>query len=254
MPPRLWQRQPGEAPADFLAFVAYLRLKGRRSHLAAAAQTGRSLGAIRRLSARHNWVARVTAFAARLADASQNAVDLLVRATSTRTAADCERLRAAEFQLAQRVLQESARWLKLASDPRRRDVSLGQVCRLMDLATKLGRLAAGMPTGDEPRRRPRREDVPGYWTGPSAEAALEKIYGSPSSADSPPPAPEASESCPASADASGRAGSPLPAASQNPTPPSTAGAAPVAAPQNRRRDAWSAWARSQRRAATSRPT
>jgi len=74
--------------------VAYLRLKGRRSHLAAATQTGRSPRAIRRLSARHNWVRRVAAFEARLADASQNAMDLLVRATSTRTAADFERLRA----------------------------------------------------------------------------------------------------------------------------------------------------------------
>ena len=27
MPPRLWQRQPGETPADFTAFLAYLRLK-----------------------------------------------------------------------------------------------------------------------------------------------------------------------------------------------------------------------------------
>jgi hypothetical protein len=37
MPPRLWQRQPGETPADFMAFVAYLRLKGRRSHHPVAA-------------------------------------------------------------------------------------------------------------------------------------------------------------------------------------------------------------------------
>lgn len=43
--PRLWQRQPGETPADFTAFAAYLRLKGRRSHRATAEQTGRSLGA-----------------------------------------------------------------------------------------------------------------------------------------------------------------------------------------------------------------
>jgi hypothetical protein len=74
MPPRLWQRQPGESPPDFAAFVAYLRLQGRRSHRAVAAQTGRSLGAIRRLSAQFNWRARVAAFQARLADASQDAL------------------------------------------------------------------------------------------------------------------------------------------------------------------------------------
>jgi hypothetical protein len=48
MTPRLWQRQPGETPADFTAFAAYLRLKGRRSHRATAELTARSLGAIRR--------------------------------------------------------------------------------------------------------------------------------------------------------------------------------------------------------------
>jgi hypothetical protein len=182
MPPRLWQRQPGEAPADFTAFIRYLRLQGCRSHRTVATQTGRSLGAIRRLSAQFNWRARVAAFEARLADASQDALDLLVQSTSTRTTADFERLRSAEFQLAQRVLHESGRWLKLASDPHRREVSISQVCRLYELASKLGRLAVGMPTGDEPRRR-RKENTPGYWTGPSAEEALQKLYGSPLSSD-----------------------------------------------------------------------
>jgi hypothetical protein len=243
-----------------MAFVAYLRLKGRRSHRPVAAQTGRSFRAIRRLSAQFNWPGRVAAFEARLADASQNAVDLLVRATSTHTAADFERLRAAEFQLAQRVLQESARWLKLASDPRRRDVSLGQVCRVIDLATKLGRLAAGLPTGDEPRRRPRPEDVSGYWTGPSAEEALEKIYGSPSSADSPPPDtvdrhPVQTPTANPPSAAGNLNSDPCDLGSANSNlPPATAGAAPVAASPGRRRDAWSAWARSQCRAVTGRHT
>lgn len=184
MPPRLWQRQPGEAPADFTAFVTYLRLKGRRSHRAVATQTGRSLGAVRRLSAQFNWRARVAAFEARLADASQDALDLLVRATATRTTADFERLRMDEFQLFQRVVHESRRWLRLASDPHRRDVSLGQTCTVIELAFKLARLAVGMPTGDEPRR-PRKEDNPGYWTGPSMEEALNKIYGSPLETEEP---------------------------------------------------------------------
>ncbi len=279
MPPRIWQRQPGEAPADFTAFVTYLRLKGRRSHRPVATQTGRSLAAIRRLSAQFNWLARVAAFEARLADASQDALDLLVRATSSRTTADYERLRVAEFQLAQRVLQESRRWLQLASDPRRRDVSLGQVCRVIELASKLGRLAAGMPTGDEPRRRPRKEDAPGYWTGPSAEEALKKIYGSPLETEEPDsraPAQAVSGATEGErgAQPGGGGGSPLdtsvassPVGSRAPVdarsqslpsnlepaagdlPPSTAGQPPAAAPENRRRDAWASWTRLQRRSA-----
>ncbi len=255
----VWQRQPGEAPPDFTAFVAYLRLKGRRSHRTVATQTGRSLGAIRRLSAKFNWPARAAAFEARLADASQDALHLLLRASSTRTAADYERLREAEFQLSQRVLHESRRWLQLASDPRRRDVSLRQVCQVIELASKLGRLAAGMPTGDEPRRRPRREDVPGYWTGPSAEEALQKIYGSPTVSPAVAPASDGPASPLSGSSVSPPTATP-PATSAAPCkvealtgnlPPASAEAFPVA-PQYPRRDAWATRTRIRRRSAAAR--
>jgi hypothetical protein len=184
-------------------------------------------------------------------------LDLLVRAASTRTTADYERLHEAEFHLAQRVLQEARRWLQLASDPRRREVSLGQVCRVIGLATKLGRLATGLPTGDEPRRRPAPEDAPGCWTGPSADEALEKIYGSPASDEpeaggSGPPleTPLGPLACRALEDAPSQpVSSNLKPENCNP-PPSAASQPSGTAPHNRRRDAWSAWTRMQRRAAT----
>lgn len=181
MSPRPWQRQPEEAPADFSAFAAYLRLKGRRSHRAVAAQTGRSLGAIRRLSARFNWPARVAAFEARLADATQDALDAVVRGQTAISQAQIEQLRLEEYRLAERVIHQTRRWLDLASNPRRRLISLTQICRLTELAFKLARRAAGMPLDDQPRRR-RQEAAPGCWTGPSVEEALEKIYGSKSPA------------------------------------------------------------------------
>ena len=280
--PRLWQRQPGEAPGDFTAFATYLRLKGRRSHRTVAAHTGRSLGAIRRLSSQFNWLGRVAAFEARLADASQDALDLLVRATSSRTTADYERMRIAEYQLAQRVLHESRRWLRLASDPRRRDMSLHQICRLTELASKLGRLAAGMPTGDEPRRRPKREEAPGYWTAPSFEEAIKKIYGSRSDpVPVPSPGADAGDHC--STEPPNKVGRATPCAPgfdhpgigahREAAPPASqlmgtgtqsgggVGVPPTASitspppechtpPEPRRRDAWSTFSRLQRRAAS----
>lgn len=255
MPPRLWQRQPGEAPSDFTAFIAYLRLKGRRSHRQVAAQTGRSLTAIRRLSAQFNWPARVAAFDARLADASQDALDLLIRASSTRTTADYERLREAEFQLFQRVLHESRRWLQLASDPRRRDVSIGQVCQVIELASKLGRLATGMPTGEEPRHRPHPEDIPGYWTGPSVEEALEKIYGSPTAAPASGEAGAPDSGSPLSAAPSIQRADSAPAGDAPAAaakPPSPVPDEPPVATNYARRDAWASWSRIQRRSAAAR--
>jgi hypothetical protein len=183
---RPWQRQPGESPADFTVFAAYLRLKGRRSSRAVAAQTGRSPGAVRRLSAQFNWPARVTAFEARLADATQDALDSVLHRKPATARDDLEQLRIKEFLLAQQVIHESHRWLGLATDPRRHQLSLTQICRLTEMAFKLSCLAIGKPFDQKPRR-PRKEDRPGYWTGPSIEEALERIYGSKSDAASAPP-------------------------------------------------------------------
>ena len=176
MNPRLWQRQPGETPADFTAFAAYLRLKGRRSHRLVADQTGRSRASIGRLSARFNWPGRIVAFEARLAEATQDALDAVLRLQPKTAKCDFERLRQSQSYLATRVIHESRRWLDLASNPRRPLCSLSQLCRLIEMAFKLARLATGMPDPDAPRRR-RKEDAPGYWTGPTAEEALKKIYG-----------------------------------------------------------------------------
>ena len=207
MTPRLWQRQPGESPADFVAFAAYLRLKGRRSHRAAAERTSRPLGAIRRLSAKFNWPGRVAAFKARLANATQDALNGVIHAAITTSRSDLEQFRLKEFSIAHQIVHESHRWLKLASNPRRHQVSLTQICRLMELAFYLSRLAAGMPTGDEPRRRKRKEDTPGYWTDPSVEEALKKIYGFKSVAASSIPDPGRTDSLPLAAAAGSQSSS-----------------------------------------------
>ena len=190
MTPRLWQRQPDEAPADFSAFVAYLRLKGRRSLRAVAARTGRSLNALRRLSARFHWSARVQAFETRLADATQDAVDSVLRQQPAAHKADLEQLRIKEFLLAHQVIHESKAWLHQASNPRRRLLPLSQIIRLTELAFKLARLACGMPL-DESKTRSRPEP-PGYWTHPSMEEALRKVYGS----DRPAPVPKPATASP----------------------------------------------------------
>lgn len=242
MPPRLWQRQPGETPADFTAFAAYLRLKGRRSHRATAEATGRSLAAIRRLSVKYNWPGRVAAFETRLAAATQDALDNVIQAATTTSKSDLEQFRLKVFLLAHQVIHASHRWLELATNPRRHQVSLMQICRLTELAFKLKCLATGMPFGDEPRRRPRPEDQPGYWTGPSVEEALQKIYGSPLPGES--PSPPAATPDPVGADTVPTSGlRPQTSVPVEPVPPPAAVPPP---PEFNRCDAWSRLARQMR--------
>jgi hypothetical protein len=243
MNPRLWQRHPEEAPAHFTAFVAYLRLKGRRSHRAVAAQTGRPLGAIRRLSVRFNWPGRVAAFEARRAEAAEAAIEASIRPMAGPTSAEYERLQLDMAQFAQRILAESSRWIRLASDGRRRNISLGQVGRIIRLASQLGRLCTGLPTGDEPRGRSRA--ACGF-TGPSVAEALRRIYGSP---------PHGSPGAAGNPAAGGEVASGAsPLARPANVPPLQTGlnvataqpAAPSSGSSHRRRDAWAAWVRQQR--------
>jgi hypothetical protein len=173
----LWKRQPGESDTDFIAFACYLRLKGRRSLTAVATRTNQRLGTIRRLSAKHNWRRRVTAFEAALAQATAEALsDSLFKQPATRRGAlDDFRLR--EFHFAKQVLDAAHVWLKRASDPRRRTLSLNHIIHLLELSFKLRSLACGLPYGNRPPRRKRPEDQPGYWTAPSEEEALARMFG-----------------------------------------------------------------------------
>jgi len=104
---RPWQRQPGEAPADFTAFVTYLRLKGRRTLRVVAVRTGLSLGAVRRRSGQFNWPGRVAAFEMRLADATQDALDSVLRQSPAAQQSELEQLRLKEFLLARDVMEAS---------------------------------------------------------------------------------------------------------------------------------------------------
>jgi hypothetical protein len=182
MPSFVWQRQPGESPADFTAFACYLRLKGRRSHQAVAERTQLRLGTVRRLSAKFNWPIRVRAFEAALAEATETSLASVVRNQPAAEQAALEDFRRREFELAQGVLHASRAWLDRACDPRRRTLSLTQIVRLIELSSKLGRLATDMPYGQPKRRRLRPEDRPGSWTGRSHEESLALIYGPASAA------------------------------------------------------------------------
>jgi hypothetical protein len=148
-------------------------------------------------------------------------------------------------QFAQRILAESSRWLQLASDRRLRNISLGQVCRIINLASRLGRLSCGLPTDGEPQRRDRAAYL---FTGPSVEEAMRRIYGSTKEG----PSGANREATPGGGRASGAS---PPAQSADAQPPQTGlnvatvqPAAPPPGPPYRRRDAWGAWARQQRRA------
>jgi len=170
----VFEQQPRESDKAFAAFSLYLSLGPQRSLAAVARKLAKSEQLIKRWSTRFDWPARVQAHAAHLALAEREAAEALARARGVDWVKRQEEHREKEWAIRCRLVElaETAidRWL---AKPERCG-SLEGIARLLDLASKLGRLASGLPTdtteivGDA--ERPVRVEV---------TLALEKIYGEP---------------------------------------------------------------------------
>src|SRR5882724_5039266 len=69
-PQGIWQHLPEETPEAFSAFAIYLELGSDATLQDVAEKTGKSLGAIKNLSWRHNWRDRAAAWRQHLANAT----------------------------------------------------------------------------------------------------------------------------------------------------------------------------------------
>jgi hypothetical protein len=167
-----FEQQTNESNKAFAAFSLYLSLGPQRSTEAVAKKLAKSEQLIRRWSARWDWTARVQAHGAHMAAVEREAAEALMRAKGVDWVQRQEEHRAEEWKARGRVLELARvaieRWLANEA----RCGSLEGIARLLDLASKLGRLASGMPTD--------RTEVTGEGGGPimiEFEAALKKVYG-----------------------------------------------------------------------------
>lgn len=172
--PLPFEQRPNESVKAFTAFSVYLSLGPQRSLAVAAQKLGKSKMVIERWSRKFDWVSRVQAHAAHMAAVEQEAFEVITRAKGVDWVTRQQEHREKEWTLRCKLVQlaETAieRWL---ANPVRCG-SLEGIARLLDLASKLGRLASGMPTD--------KTEVTGDGGGPvrvEVTLALEKIYGQP---------------------------------------------------------------------------
>ncbi len=171
-PQTLWSPQPGEPPADYQLFAAWLQLTPPRRSRNAAAALGCSVHRLRRLCARYRWKTRAAAFDRRRASSVALALDQLLRDETSDWRGRAERFRLQEWLLHEQMLQAASDAIaQLRKHPRR--ASLSDIVKLHELAFALGRRACGMPLDPPPAARP--EPPP---RRPDVQAALRKIYGS----------------------------------------------------------------------------
>ena len=169
-----FDRLPRESIKAFTAFRIYLDLGPQRSLAAVAAKLSKSKVLMERWSRRHHWVSRIAAHVSYVAQVEREAIHALAREKAIEWEKVHEEQRLAEWQGRNKLVKLAdmiiGRWEKCEN----RVGTLEGVARLLELASKLGRLASGMEVegGDGAgRERPAvRIEV---------NLALEKIYGEP---------------------------------------------------------------------------
>jgi len=173
-----FEQQPKESDKAFAAFALYLSLGAERSVRAVGEKLGKSEGLIERWSAKYDWVSRVQAHALHLAVVEREASEALVRSQAAIWLKRQTEIREREWGLHEKCIAAGEKALAAFMEKEKVYANLADIARILEVASKMGRLAAGMPTD--------RTEVTGEDGGPiqvEFKAALEKIYGEPLPAD-----------------------------------------------------------------------
>jgi hypothetical protein len=170
--PLKFEQQPRESNKAFAAFSLYLSLGPQRSTAAVAKRLAKSEQLIRRWSAKFDWAERVKAHDGHLAGIERRTAEALAVQAGTDWAKRQEVHREEEWQTRTELIglarEAIARWKR---QPHRCGTLEG-IARLLDLASRLGRLSSGLTL--EPEEKGQEPNVA---LMVQIEVALEKVYG-----------------------------------------------------------------------------
>ena len=165
---------PRESPKAFAAFRIYLDMGPQRSLSGVASRLGKSKTLMERWSKRHRWCDRVAAHAGHVAEVERVAIEHLGREKAIEWHQFHEQQRQSEWEMHSRLVRLAERVIERWERNENRMGTLEGIARLLELASKLGRLASGMETGGSDGAG---KDDPAVRV--EVTLALEKIYGEP---------------------------------------------------------------------------
>ena len=167
-----FEQLPKESNKAFAAFSLYLGLGPERSLAEVGQKLGKSVVILQRWSRRFGWTERVAAHAAHFAALERQAAEAVTCGKGVEWATRQIEHREEEWKIRGELLEAAREALRRWKANEKRCGSLEGIARMLELASKLGRLASGMPTD--------RTEVTGENGGPirvEFEAALRKVYG-----------------------------------------------------------------------------
>ena len=167
----VFEQQPRESNKAFAAFSLYLNLGPDRSTREVGKRLGKSESLIERWAAKFDWRSRVAAHATHLAIVEREAIEATVRGRAAIWESREQALKETEWAMHERAIAAAKRGLDEYMKRDKVYANLADIARMLEIASKLGRLATGL--GDGERRK--GDDLPAVRV--EVTVALEKIYG-----------------------------------------------------------------------------
>lgn len=172
MKPLPFERQPGETEKAFAAFNIYLNLGPTRSLSQVTKLMGKNTRRPEIWSRKFDWTSRVQAYTAHLARIERETAEAMVRSKSVDWLKRQHQQRDDEWDVRNELIETAREALRRWKSRPDRCGSLEGIARLLELASKLGRLASGMATD--------KTEITGEDGSPiqiELQAALKKVYG-----------------------------------------------------------------------------
>ena len=171
--PLPFEQQPRESAKAFAAFSLYLSQGAERSIEECARKFLKRSRLMRRWAQKFDWSGRVAAHGAHLAVVEREAIEAVARGKAAEWESREQKLRETEWEMHERAIAAAKRGLDAYMEREKVYANLADIARMLEIASKLGRLATGL--GDGERRKD--DDLPAVRV--EVTVALEKIYGEP---------------------------------------------------------------------------
>jgi len=171
--PHPFERLPRESEKAFAAFSLYLSQGSERSIAECARKLLKSSRLLRTWAQKYDWAGRVAAHSAHLAIVEREAIEAVARGKSAEWASREQKLRETEWAMHEAAIAAAKRGLKAYMERDKVYANLADIARMLEIASKLGRLATGLGDGEGRNGN----DLPAMRV--EVTVALEKIYGQP---------------------------------------------------------------------------
>ena len=172
--PLPFEKQPRESAKAFAAFSLYLSQGSERSIAECARKLLKSSRLLRTWAKKYDWPARVSAHDAHLAVVEREAIEATVRGKAAEWESREQKLRETEWAMHEAAIAAAKKGLAAYMEKDKVYANLADIARMLEIASKLGRLATGLGTDGDGRKA---DDLPAMRV--EVTVALEKIYGDP---------------------------------------------------------------------------